>query len=123
MASRYLTTALAAALALGAWPALASAHGLAGKRFFPSTLTIDDPFVADELSLPTFLHIKEPDGQVTSISGEFSKRIFPDLGLTLEGEWNLLERVDRGPAQVDAASRTLLRVPLKPLAPATRPAA
>jgi len=27
--------------------------------------------------------------------------------------------VDRGPAQVDAASRTLLRVPLKPLAPGT----
>jgi hypothetical protein len=91
LASPYLTTALAAALALCAWPALASAHGLAGKRFFPSTLTIDDPFVADELSLPTFLHIKEPDGQVTSIAGEFSKRIFPDLGLTLAGDWNLLD--------------------------------
>ena len=60
MASRYVAAALTASLALCAWPALASAHGLAGKRFFPSTLTIDDPFVADELSLPTFLHIKEP---------------------------------------------------------------
>ena len=39
--------------------ASAHAHGLAGKRFFPSTLTIDDPFVADELSLPTVFHIKE----------------------------------------------------------------
>ena len=27
------------------------------------------------------------------------------------------DRVDRGPAQVDGGSRTLLRVPLKPLAP------
>ena len=96
MASRYLAAALAASLAFYAWPALASAHGLAGKRFFPSTLTIDDPFVADELSLPTFLHIKEPGGQATSISGEFSKRIFPDLGLTLEGEWNLLDPADNG---------------------------
>jgi hypothetical protein len=100
MASRYLTAALAAALALCAWPALAGAHGLAGKRFFPSTLTIEDPFVADELSLPTFLHIKQPGegdvppSQITNISGEFSKRIFPDLGLTLEGEWNLLDPAD-----------------------------
>lgn len=100
MASRYLTAALAAALALCAWPALASAHGLAGKRFFPSTLTIEDPFVADELSLPTFLHIKQPgegdvpSSQFTNISGEFSKRIFPNLGLTLEGEWNLLDPAD-----------------------------
>src|SRR5438552_2806550 len=81
----------------GVWPALAAAHGLAGKRFFPSTLTIDDPFVSDELSLPTFFHIKQPGdsgtppGQVTSLSGEFSKRIFPDLGLTLAGDWNLLD--------------------------------
>jgi hypothetical protein len=30
-------------------PGLAFAHGIAGQRFFPSTLTIDDPFVADEL--------------------------------------------------------------------------
>ncbi|MBI1728076.1 MAG: hypothetical protein HYR50_12495, partial [Candidatus Rokubacteria bacterium] len=96
MASRYLAAALAASLALCAWPALASAHGVAGKRFLPSTLTIDDPFVADELSLPTFLHIKEPGGQVTSIAGEFSKRIFPDLGLTLEGEWNLLDPAANG---------------------------
>jgi methionine-rich copper-binding protein CopC len=29
------------------------------------------------------------------------------------------ERVDRGPAQVDAASRALLQVPLKPLGPGT----
>ena len=29
------------------------------------------------------------------------------------------ERVDRGPAQVDATTKTLLRVPLKPLAPGT----
>jgi hypothetical protein len=100
MASRYLTTALAATLALCAWPPLAGAHGLAGKRFFPSTLTIDDPFVSDELSLPTFLHIKQPGegdvlpSQITNLSGEFSKRIFPNLGLTLEGEWNLLDPAD-----------------------------
>jgi hypothetical protein len=88
------TTAL---LSMALWPDLASAHGLAGKRFFPTTLTIDDPFVSDELSLPTFLLFKTPsDGEAPSsktanISGEFSKRIFPNLGLTLAGEWNNLD--------------------------------
>ena len=31
----------------------AEAHGFAGERFFPATLQTDDPFVADEMSLPT----------------------------------------------------------------------
>jgi len=102
MRSRRLSAAVVAALVLGVWPALAAAHGLAGKRFFPSTLTIDDPFVSDEISLPTFFHIKQPGdsgtppGQVTSLSGEFSKRIFPDLGLTLAGDWNLLDPASNG---------------------------
>jgi len=102
MRSRRLSAAVVAALVLGVWPTLAAAHGLAGRRFFPSTLTIDDPFVSDELSLPTFFHIKQPGdsgtppGQVTSLSGEFSKRIFPDLGLTLAGDWNLLDPASNG---------------------------
>ena len=37
-------------LAIAAMPATVSAHGFAGKRFFPATLATDDPFVADELS-------------------------------------------------------------------------
>jgi len=95
-------TALAGLVAVVAWPALASAHGMAGQRFFPSTLTIDDPFVADELSLPTILHIKQPGdsegqaGQLTNISGEFSKRIFPNFGITLGGEWNLFDPAPNG---------------------------
>jgi hypothetical protein len=99
MAMRSCRVAVAATtlLTLAFVPALAAAHGMAGQRFFPSTLTIDDPFVADELSLPTFLHIKQPGdgevpaGQFTNISGELSKRIFPNFGITLGGEWNLLD--------------------------------
>src|SRR5262245_65494359 len=95
-------TALAGLVAVAAWPARASAHGMAGQRFFPSTLTIDDPFVADELSLPTVLHIKQPGdsegqaGQLTNISGEFSKRIFPNFGIRLGGEWNLFDPAPNG---------------------------
>src|SRR5262249_62038704 len=59
----WLCMALTGFVAVAAWPALAAAHGMAGQRFFPSTLTIDDPFVADELSLPTILPLKQPRGR------------------------------------------------------------
>lgn len=75
----------------------ASAHGLIGQRFFPATLTIDDPFVADELSLPTVLHIKNrgseegPPSLRTDVSGELSKRLSPNLGLSFGGTYTLLD--------------------------------
>jgi hypothetical protein len=34
----------------------ADAHGIAGNRFFPGTLTFDDPAVADEAILSTQKH-------------------------------------------------------------------
>ena len=64
-----------------------SAHGFAGKRFFPATLATDDPFVADELSLPTVSKRKtaasgdQPATMETSTSVDFSKRITSNLGI------------------------------------------
>ena len=64
----------------------ASAHGFAGKRFFPATLVTEDPFVADELSLPTISYRKVPgegDGpaaRATDFSLDVSKRITENLG-------------------------------------------
>jgi hypothetical protein len=78
-------------------PGAALAHGLAGKRFFPATLATDDPFVADELSLPTISHIKKPGAgdtaptKETDLSAEFSKRLSLNLGLSLGGTFNLLD--------------------------------
>jgi hypothetical protein len=75
----------------------AHAHGVIGKRFFPATLGIDDPFVADELSFPTVQHIKTPAGdegpatRETTISAEFSKRLSPNLGLSLGGAFKILD--------------------------------
>jgi hypothetical protein len=43
-----------------AGPLSASAHGFAGDRFFPATITTDDPFAASELSLPTVSAIRQP---------------------------------------------------------------
>jgi hypothetical protein len=97
MNSRRCTVALAAvAVLLGASPA-AWAHGLIGQRFFPATLAIDDPFVADELSLPTLQIMKFPgSGDATHVletdlSGEFSKRLSPNLGFSLGGTYKFLD--------------------------------
>jgi hypothetical protein len=80
---------LAAVLGFGIDPAWA--HGLAGRRFFPATLAIEDPFVADELALPSFSYIKGPEGKETSIGAEFQKSITPNLGVSMGGEYVILD--------------------------------
>jgi hypothetical protein len=83
-----------------ALPGAALAHGLIGQRFLPATLTIDDPFVADELSLPTVSRFRTPPGGdkaaqwETDVSAEFSKRLTPDLGFSLGGTWKSLSPDD-----------------------------
>jgi hypothetical protein len=58
-----------------------SAHGFAGARFFPATLSTDDPFVNDELSLPTVSNIEMPEGCETEVAVDIAKRITPNLGI------------------------------------------
>ena len=88
---------LAAAALIALTATGAQAHGLIGKRFFPATLAIDDPFVADELSLPTISHIKlrgdeeSPPTRETSINAEFSKRLSRDFGFSLAGTYKILD--------------------------------
>lgn len=84
------------ALALGvlfAWVPLctASAHCFVGARFFPATLAIDDPCVADEMSLPTVSWSKTgdvPPATEWDISGELSKRITEDFGISIGEDWS-----------------------------------
>ena len=50
----------------------AYAHCIVGNRFFPATLAIDDPCVADEMSLPTISAFKtgdNPDDRRGALSG------------------------------------------------------
>ena len=86
LAAPWLAIGAVAATSLCA-SAPASAHGFAGKRFFPATLATDDPFVADELSLPTIERRRtvDSDGSTveTSASIDFTKRITPDFGIGL----------------------------------------
>ena len=64
----------------------AGAHGFAGARFFPATIATDDPFVADELALPTLAWFKDADGtKTTTYSVDFSKRITSDFGIGFGG--------------------------------------
>jgi len=84
---------LVVAVAAAVLPVSGHAHGLAGKRFFPATITTDDPFVSDELSLPTVATSRsselpdEPLTRETSVAVDFSKRITPDFGLSLGAEY------------------------------------
>jgi hypothetical protein len=90
-------SALVAASAVALAPGPAAAHGLAGKRFFPATLATDDPFVADELSLPTIESRKmpasgdEPATRETGFSLDVSKRLTENLGIGFGATYKVLE--------------------------------
>lgn len=71
---------------LSVTPETAWAHGFAGSRFFPATLSTDDPFVNDELSLPTVSSIVTPEEggtRETEISANIAKRITPNFGVEI----------------------------------------
>ncbi|HJW39826.1 MAG TPA: hypothetical protein VJ476_01210 [Rhizomicrobium sp.] len=62
-------------------PLAARAHGIVGDRFFPATITSDDPFAADELALPTItLGNHEEDYEF-----EYTKSIFPHFAVSFGG--------------------------------------
>jgi hypothetical protein len=71
----------------------AAAHCFVGGRFLPATLAVDDPCVADELSLPTVAVFKNGDipwARELDISGEFSKRITEAFGVSVASTWTHL---------------------------------
>ncbi|MHB8482846.1 MAG: hypothetical protein ACYDBV_08985 [Nitrospiria bacterium] len=66
------------------------AHGIVGQRFFPATIAVDDPFVADEMDLLAYSNIKAPDPSNPAQNSLFqtygmgiSKRLTRDLGVEL----------------------------------------
>ncbi len=85
-------------------PASSWAHGFAGKRFFPTTFSVDDPFISDEFSI-LLNHIKQPGGgdspsaRSTEISIDYSKRIVPNFGLEIHEAHQHLGFTDDGSAK------------------------
>ncbi len=72
--------------ALVATPNWADAHGFAGERFFPATISTDDPFVADELSLPTFQAIRQPGAppaKTFDFSADIALKLTPNFGIEI----------------------------------------
>lgn len=82
----------AAAICTAAFAHRAEAHGFAGARFFPATIQTDDPFVADEGSLPTITwNPTAPDGSKETDYGiDLAKRITPDFGVTFSEQWRVV---------------------------------
>lgn len=88
----WCAAALAAVIWLGASSG-ASAHAVCGNRVFPATLTMDDPGVGDELSLPTIQYLPIPAtggnaaGHSVDYGFEWDKTITQDLGVAINDDY------------------------------------
>ncbi len=95
--SRHLLPTLALAGVAAAFTTDAVAHCYVGARFFPATLATDDPCVADELSLPTVSWSKTgdfPPATAWDFSGEISKRITENFGISVGQDWTSIRQAD-----------------------------
>ncbi|HEY1723417.1 MAG TPA: hypothetical protein VGG27_19390 [Magnetospirillaceae bacterium] len=67
------------------------AHAVCGNRVFPATLTMDDPGVGDELSLPTVQYARIPPsaggGETTTYGYEWDKTITEHFGFAINGDY------------------------------------
>jgi hypothetical protein len=75
--SRFSLPAAALLSATFLVPAPAIAHGIIGERFFPATISTDDPFAADEMALPTITSFDHE----TDVDFDYSKSIFPGFAI------------------------------------------
>lgn len=67
-----------------ALPAAGWAHGIVGKRFFPTTIVVEDSFVSDEASIVVD-HIRGHEALETEIEMEITKRLTPNLAIGVGG--------------------------------------
>jgi len=74
-------------------PITANAHGIAGDRVFPATISTDDPAAASEASLPTigwFPNPRDDSGNVpkeTDIGGELDVLVAPHFAVGISDAW------------------------------------
>jgi hypothetical protein len=69
-----------------ALPHPAAGQGFAGARFFPATLSTDDPFVTTNCRFPLSPTIETPEGRETAIAVEIAKTDYTNLGIELSEE-------------------------------------
>ena len=98
-------------------PHLSFAHGVIGKRFFPESLTVLDPFPSDEADLLAFSHFKDNESLVNAYGFSISKRFSPNLSFDLDGAYDQIHPNDGSPNQTGfenfalAVKYSMLRVP------------
>jgi len=92
-AASLLGAGLALSLALPA-----HAHGIAGDRIFPATLTIDDPAVGDELTAPTFVYQPQsgsgggPETRSDNYGFEWDKTITEHFGFAINDGYSVIHQ-------------------------------
>lgn len=111
MKNKLIHSVLILAALYGLSVAPAQAHGVVGKRFFPATIAVDDPFVSDELSFVAGhrkLPAEDSDPQstegnpgihTTAFSVDLSKRITPDFGMSLSTSYKRVRSSDEASAR------------------------
>ena len=72
--------------------ASAQAHGIAGNRYFPGTLTFDDPAVADEAFVPIYSRLEHPtteggDATDNALTFSFGRLLTPTLEIGGDTTW------------------------------------
>jgi hypothetical protein len=77
-------------LAISLSARFANAHGFVGDRFFPPTLTTDDPFAVDELALPsiTLFNTPAPESRTFDAGFEFDKEIFTHFAIGISDDYS-----------------------------------
>jgi hypothetical protein len=74
-------------------PSAGWGHGVVGKRWFPSTVVVEDPFVSDEASFVVG-HIKGPDAKETELEAEITKRLSPNFAIGFGGSYRIVNSLD-----------------------------
>jgi len=88
---------------------VAQAHVVCGDRVFPTTLTMDDPGVGDEVSLPTLAWTPTPTAQSNSYGFEWDKSITEDLTFAINDDY----QTQRAPGQTNFAGWDNVTLTLK----------
>ncbi len=94
--SRYSVRILLVAVmvAIVSFHGLAWAHGVVGQRFFPESLSVEDPFPSDEADFPAVSFLKGPEGKERAVGMEYSKRLSPNLAFGFAVEHVTLNPAD-----------------------------
>ena len=93
-AGRCLVSSLVLGIAVViAVPTTGWAHGVVGKRWFPSTVVVEDPFVSDEASF-VVSHIKGPEGRETELEAEITKRLSPNFAIGFGGSYRIVNSLN-----------------------------